>query len=524
MLTKGHQNVDVMLIDLLTLRDPEENQNAAAPPQSDASGFSKDSASDCIVVSDGEDDDDGITNSQIFKFSAKIKEEQNSFVESIDPYSNIKQELEDLDYCDNFPNVVDLTSELHHCETTRELLSVLESPVPVVEEVKDKCASNSSNVSAVPKPNYVKPPIVEPHTYIKAKCNNPKTAKKTENTVKPNTKRKNTTRSPSPKKKHKTDNAAQLRSDKKSIDEKFRERNKGKKSPSRNNQIDKEHKKIIATERKKKLKEISTKDKNQSSDPNGKAKNSALKIKVSNSRGGFLLNDDLISTTTNGDDVSAPSTSKSSVKNSVVAKSAPKSKAKEVPAQNVLSKRHAQSYEIQDTTVSSNFSPESDGNTFQALNSSRPFEGILPNTSNQKLQPGARDTGSTSNGGRPPVHNGYNKNVANIDGEVSKIVHWPVKWLREQRNCDMSPPVNGDSEPLKMPTLYKNFQEYYDVVTPLILLELWQYVYQTLYNKDEESDDATPTTNAAIYFSVQLWPLTMVVTGCIGPNEDIYTS
>ncbi|KAJ8956480.1 hypothetical protein NQ314_006717 [Rhamnusium bicolor] len=90
-----------------------------------------------------------------------------------------------------------------------------------------------------------------------------------------------------------------------------------------------------------------------------------------------------------------------------------------------------------------------------------------------------------SNHSRSPINN-INRITANIDDEISKIVHWSVKWLMEQNNCDMSPPVNGEKEPVKMPLSINSFSDYYNIVVPLIMLELWQYIYQTLYNKDEE--------------------------------------
>lgn len=45
----------------------------------------------------------------------------------MDPYYNIKQELEDLDYCDNNQYIVDLTDEEKCFNKTSDLLNILVS-------------------------------------------------------------------------------------------------------------------------------------------------------------------------------------------------------------------------------------------------------------------------------------------------------------------------------------------------------------------------------------------------------------
>ncbi|KAJ8956481.1 hypothetical protein NQ314_006718 [Rhamnusium bicolor] len=96
-------------------------------------------------------------------FPKKIKIEQTSLNESVDPYAHIKQELEDLDSCENIQNV-DLTSDQEGFESTNELINILESPVNIIQH---ETLKQESNTRVSPKSKFIKPPIVEPHFYNK---------------------------------------------------------------------------------------------------------------------------------------------------------------------------------------------------------------------------------------------------------------------------------------------------------------------------------------------------------------------
>lgn len=85
-----------------------------------AQPFSTVTNNEFIVISDDEDND--ISNSQIYKFN-KIKQEQQSDLYHINSvYVDIKKELQDLDFCHKDIQV-DLTVD--GCQNTMELLELL---------------------------------------------------------------------------------------------------------------------------------------------------------------------------------------------------------------------------------------------------------------------------------------------------------------------------------------------------------------------------------------------------------------
>lgn len=79
---------------------------------------------DLIIISD--DEDSAFASSQLYELSEIVKKDQASLSEIYDPYSEIKQELKDLDAFDA-ENVVsvDLTDEFDHFESTEALVDLL---------------------------------------------------------------------------------------------------------------------------------------------------------------------------------------------------------------------------------------------------------------------------------------------------------------------------------------------------------------------------------------------------------------
>lgn len=73
----------------------------------------------------------------------------------------------------------------------------------------------------------------------------------------------------------------------------------------------------------------------------------------------------------------------------------------------------------------------------------------------------------------------------NIDIIINRIVQWPIQWLMEQSNTDISPPVSGDIQPSPVLTVYPHYEAYAKTMTPLVLLELWQFIYQSACNKED---------------------------------------
>lgn len=76
-------------------------------------------------------------------------------------------------------------------------------------------------------------------------------------------------------------------------------------------------------------------------------------------------------------------------------------------------------------------------------------------------------------------------NYENVDSDINQIIQWPIQWLVEQSNVDISPPVCGDLQALPIPNVFKHYQEYVNIMRPLIFLELWQFIYQSACNKGE---------------------------------------
>lgn len=68
----------------------------------------------------------------------------------------------------------------------------------------------------------------------------------------------------------------------------------------------------------------------------------------------------------------------------------------------------------------------------------------------------------------------------NVDGEINEIVQWSIHWLMEQNNTDISPPIAGTNNLIQIPNIFRSHQEYVYVMKPLVYLELWQFIYQTL--------------------------------------------
>lgn len=254
------------------------------------------------------------------------------------------------------------------------------------------------------------------------------------------------------------------RYDKKSIEKEFNKRSTSK-SPSDKAKSNSENRIALLEERKKRLKEIAHNSENLHNTKGKTAKHTA-KVKSSSSRGTFLLEGCFNTQKISGAD-SLPSTSKCSRKKNF--------------------KVQTEEREIQDTTVTSNFSPKNDDEKLEYL--TKPIIHISHN-----LHKGPDSTVTENRSGViwRKVSNISSTSIKNvqknitIDDIICKIVHWSVKWLMEQNNIDRSPPINGEVQPKEMPLNFSSFIEYNDTVTALTMLELWQYVYQMLYNKDEE--------------------------------------
>ncbi|XP_018569596.1 probable helicase senataxin isoform X2 [Anoplophora glabripennis] len=422
---------------------------------------------DCIIISDEEDDTDLFSNSQIYKISEKIKSEQTAVNENADPYYNIKQELEDLDCCDNNNQyIVDLTEEENCFNKTSDLLNILESPIQTSTHTvlnEESCLPSNQK--------YKTPPIIEPH-FVKKKLkkhdstpDNDKFKKQNDNigNVKSTSKRKIVISSPLVKKKPRSSNLLTSKCDKKSIEKEFNKRSTHK-SPSDKKKCNDENKNAILEERKKKLKEIANSNENSHSIKVKTAKHRA-KVKNSSSRGKFLL-EGCTNPQKNVDNTEpVPSTSKTMSEHT---------------------KMQTEDRKIQDTTITSNFSPKDDCARPKSLvkfANQTSHDCQAPDSTFIENRSGIIWKTATNLPGY--LTKNVPKNVT-IDDGICRLVHWSVNWLMEQNNIDRSPPVNGEVQPKRMPLHFKSFSEYVDTVSALTMLEVWQYVYQMLYSKDEE--------------------------------------
>lgn len=73
----------------------------------------------------------------------------------------------------------------------------------------------------------------------------------------------------------------------------------------------------------------------------------------------------------------------------------------------------------------------------------------------------------------------------NIDNEIHRIVQWNVQWLVEQNKTDISPPVSGEIIPSPVPDIFSSYCDYVNIMTPLLFLELWQFIHQSASNNGD---------------------------------------
>ncbi|XP_050299365.1 uncharacterized protein LOC126738062 isoform X2 [Anthonomus grandis grandis] len=70
------------------------------------------------------------------------------------------------------------------------------------------------------------------------------------------------------------------------------------------------------------------------------------------------------------------------------------------------------------------------------------------------------------------------RRLSNLDDIIKIMVTWLPNWLSEQRELDISPPINNPPAK-RIPKKFKDFNHYYNAFTKLILLETWQYIYSS---------------------------------------------
>lgn len=150
---------------------------------------------------------------------------------------------------------------------------------------------------------------------------------------------------------------------------------------------------------------------------------------------------------------------------------------------NVKTKKNS----IQDKTVTSNLSPtrkkEVEKKPVQLLSVN---ESPMPDSTTIVSDSNSIKTSDFDNFLKPQNPVPYkNRHNVNIENEINEIVQWPINWLVEQSNTDISPPVCKEIQPRYIPNIFRSHEEYVQTMKPLIFLELWQFVYQSACHNEE---------------------------------------
>ncbi|CAH0546293.1 unnamed protein product [Brassicogethes aeneus] len=370
--------------------------------------------SDIIILSD-DDDDDNFSCSQLLNIDLK---KENDLDDSLYPYKEIKEELSALDEIEeNILNKVPIDLE-DDFSSTCDLINCLESPNPKVnnkklEELDISCIPSTSaeeifekqkypnNVDETEKQKaakfqkfnkhllnetpYSTPPVVEAH-HLPSKRNklstSPKTGvKRTHEEEKPETPKKQKTR-----------------------------RSRKSKSPVPK-KLTKEEKKLHDQVVKERIKQLATPTNNEPTGARVTTRRPSVgtaKVKVSESRGNFLLE-------------SGPP----------------------VPAKRDSRERAKLSKDIKIP--------------FKELN-------IVPGVVQR------------------PVQNNFRSRV-DIQDVFDMVVKWNVSWLNDS---NITPPVNPHA-PVKMLRSFNSFNEYNNIISPLMYLETWEFISQTFHKENLET-------------------------------------
>lgn len=75
------------------------------------------------------------------------------------------------------------------------------------------------------------------------------------------------------------------------------------------------------------------------------------------------------------------------------------------------------------------------------------------------------------------------KRDLSIGSEIYQMLYWKPEWLVEQEKQDHCPPVNIKPAE-KMRLKFASYAEYYSIVRPLLMMEIWDYVYKDYHDKN----------------------------------------
>lgn len=71
---------------------------------------------------------------------------------------------------------------------------------------------------------------------------------------------------------------------------------------------------------------------------------------------------------------------------------------------------------------------------------------------------------------------GNKPNAVSSFDNILSILSWRTQWLEEQKKCTTYPPVNKRPA-IKMCNSFANYTDYINVVTPLLMIELWNEIF-----------------------------------------------
>ncbi|VEN41132.1 unnamed protein product [Callosobruchus maculatus] len=77
------------------------------------------------------------------------------------------------------------------------------------------------------------------------------------------------------------------------------------------------------------------------------------------------------------------------------------------------------------------------------------------------------------------------RELDSVDEYISQIVFWNVRWVLEQKDQEISPPINKYNEEM-VPLEFPSVEKYVHVMQPLIMLELWNYIYTSCTNTNRK--------------------------------------
>lgn len=245
-----------------------------------------------------------------------------------------------------------------------------------------------------------KPPLIDPHIISKTE-KFPGKRKTIENKKE----------KPLPKKLKTVPSMNGLRTNDQGIQKALKNRRSRSKS-SVENVVTKEEKAKIAEIRKTKLKEIATKPTAEHNDASKTTKTSKANVKVSGSRGHFLLND-----------IHTPSCS----------------------------------------TVKTTATTSAEQNRTEECRNK-----VSEDCSNRLFSRGVWNR---------PTNSRNSSSNSNAENEITEMLMWNTAWLKRDEFEFGRPHVNG-AKAIAMRNSFSTYQEYHNVVKPLLLMELWVYIYK----------------------------------------------